>query len=237
MTNRTDRILRAAVLGIAACTTAPGNGDLESRCVDLCETQNACDAGEQVDCVPACDDYVSGSETAGCTAEFEAALTCWENLDDACVVTGCDQEEQAWLACAAAYCVTHPEEPECDGGAGGAGAQGGGGAGGQGGGGLGGSGGGGEGPNVCPYTAAPFDCVQACANLKTIAATCEDDPAVPPEVQTVLGLANMGMGAACAAACAADSQLYPDQWACFQGAPVESCTAVAGCTTVNCPGL
>ncbi len=228
--------LGLAVLLVCNCKEATSTaGDTTQRCVEMCETQNACDAGEPVDCAPTCEDYAEANEISGCGPEYDAALSCWESLEDACVVEGCSSEEQAWLVCSATYCVAHPEEPLCSGGTGGSG------------GGTtatsttatttgGGGGGTGGGPStVCPYSVETLSCADACANLKAVAGTCENDPTVPAEIAQLLSLANMGQGNGCLAACAADSPFYTDQWRCFQGAPSSPCTAIAGCTASNCP--
>jgi hypothetical protein len=95
---------------------------------------------------------------------------------------------------------------------------------------------GGTGPSVCPYTADPLDCTAACANLKTIAAKCQNDPGVPQNIQAVLAAAATGTGNGCKVTCAADSPSYTNQWKCFQGVPpAMDCTAIAGCTYYNCP--
>ncbi len=95
---------------------------------------------------------------------------------------------------------------------------------------------GGAQPSTCPYTTSHFSCPEACANLKAIASKCQDDPSLSSETKTLLAGAATGMGNACKAACAADSPNFPEQWRCFQGVPVAAdCTAIAGCTTVNCP--
>jgi hypothetical protein len=106
---------------------------------------------------------------------------------------------------------------------------------------TGGTGPGGAGPGTggtgtCPYTTTTFNCTDACANLRSLAADCQSAPNMPAEVATLMTLAAQGNGAGCRTTCNASSTTYPEQWACVQGVPAPStdCTQIAGCNYVQC---
>ncbi|MFC1641847.1 hypothetical protein ACFL5O_04035 [Myxococcota bacterium] len=94
----------------------------------------------------------------------------------------------------------------------------------------------GGGASVCPYKVSAFSCEDACGNLKSVAARCQNDPSLSVEMQGTLTLAAAGPGIACTTLCKAESPAAPAQWGCFQGVPSQSaCTDMAGCTLANCP--
>lgn len=95
--------------------------------------------------------------------------------------------------------------------------------------------------NTCPYGTGSFSCAAACENIWKLVNKCASDPAVPANMKSLFKtMASMPKGTAmalCKTTCAAQSPVYTSQWKCFQGAPTNSCTAVAGCTVLNCPTL
>ncbi len=93
--------------------------------------------------------------------------------------------------------------------------------------------------NKCPYTTGSFSCAAACENIWKLVNKCASDPALPANLKslfkTMASMPRSTAMAACKATCAAQTASYQSQWKCFQGAPSNSCTAVAACTVSNCP--
>jgi hypothetical protein len=88
---------------------------------------------------------------------------------------------------------------------------------------------------VCPYTVAAFSCDAACAKLHTFYTRCQNDPAVPGELQAMLGLYGQ-VEVVCTSTCAVVAPASQAQWGCFQGAPDDvACADLAACNATNCP--
>jgi len=94
--------------------------------------------------------------------------------------------------------------------------------------------------NNCPYTTSSFSCAAACENMWKLVNKCATDPSVPANMKslfkTMAAMPKSKAIAACKTTCSVQSPTYSSQWKCFQTVPTNSCTAVAGCSTSNCPG-
>lgn len=87
----------------------------------------------------------------------------------------------------------------------------------------------------CPYTVASFSCEAACQKLHAFNARCGSDPAVPVELQAMLGLYGE-VEVICTSTCAVVAPASQGQWECFQGMPdAAPCSAIAGCNATDCP--
>jgi hypothetical protein len=88
---------------------------------------------------------------------------------------------------------------------------------------------------LCPYTVASFTCEAACKKLHDFTARCENDPAVPSEIQGMLGIYGK-VEVICTSSCAVVAPSSQAQWSCFQGMPDDApCSAIGGCNATNCP--
>jgi hypothetical protein len=215
------------------CPGSSGGAGGEQTCTgeaeyDACVTSK-CDAKAK-ECFG--DGYASGTYGGTCGPVIQCVVGC-KCGDTACEMSCMLQASEACKTCSDEFdaCVSGSGCPEPQCGAGGAGGTAGeaGAAGGEQGGSA------GAAPS-CPYTTDSLDCTTSCANLKDIAAKCQNDPNLSAELKTLLQTAAQGTGTACKAACASDSAAYRNLWKCFQAVPVSAdCTAIAGCTKVNCP--
>jgi len=87
----------------------------------------------------------------------------------------------------------------------------------------------------CPYTVASFSCEAACANLHDLYSRCQNDPALPGEMQATLGLYGQ-MEIICTSTCALVAPASQALWSCLQGVPADApCSTIGGCNETNCP--
>jgi hypothetical protein len=100
---------------------------------------------------------------------------------------------------------------------------------------VGGASGSGMQPDDCPYAVATFSCEAVCKKLHSLYGRCQNDPAVPSELQAMLGLYGQ-VEVVCASTCAVVAPASQAQWSCLQGVPDSApCSAIAGCNASNCP--
>jgi hypothetical protein len=71
-------------------------------CAALCEDAKDCEGAEQAeggDCEKSCEEAEKKAEAAGCESQYEEALSCRDDQDDVCDLSGCAKEETALLEC------------------------------------------------------------------------------------------------------------------------------------------
>ena len=79
----------------------------------MCEEAQAaaCDWVTDTPCDQVCANY--GIVTEGCPGVLEAGFGCLQDLPDICDLTGCEEENEAFAECHAAYCDPRPDDPAC----------------------------------------------------------------------------------------------------------------------------
>jgi hypothetical protein len=69
-------------------------------CAKMCEERKDCEgASQDVDCEKSCEDAEKTAEAAGCESQYEDALSCQDDQDDQCSLTGCEAKLTALQAC------------------------------------------------------------------------------------------------------------------------------------------
>jgi hypothetical protein len=107
------------ILILGACNGGGGGGG-GNDCLSLCDRGNADECIEEDDCViDDCDAYCSATEelynTAGCSDDYEALRTCFDdNFDDSCAADDdlgpCGEASDALEACLTTWCMANAED-------------------------------------------------------------------------------------------------------------------------------
>lgn len=83
-------------------------------CQVVCQrTEEECGGGGS-QCLEGCGSLQDLGQAAGCTLEFQAFLTCYNNAENICNgAGGCDSEISILLSCTSEFCSQNPSDPSC----------------------------------------------------------------------------------------------------------------------------
>jgi hypothetical protein len=87
-----------------------------ASCSSLCEDAKDCkDADKSVDCDKYCDDQEAFNEKAGCSDQYDDAVSCAGDQDDICKPDekACESEGKALFSCQSKYCEKHLDDKNC----------------------------------------------------------------------------------------------------------------------------
>jgi hypothetical protein len=108
---------------VAACSSssgsggAGGGGGAAAGCVGLCTRLNMCSGFMMSDCATACPQVDTLNEAGGCTAKYNAEVSCVLADMDPCTAldtTGdCTGQADEYVTCTTTYCDAHQGAPGC----------------------------------------------------------------------------------------------------------------------------
>ena len=101
------------MLFLIGLLVAAGCGS-EADCVSICEEAQDRDCTSIDDCDRFCSRSTTVARNADCQSERNALESCAEDGDACTVDARCNDEENAFGACIAPYCLANPSATECD---------------------------------------------------------------------------------------------------------------------------
>ncbi len=100
------------LFGSAACSSASCQAACERAAKADCNQDGAAD-GDAAQCIGTCTQLQATTTASGCTAQYDAFVSCAASAELCTTGQPCSTELAAWSACIEAFCVTSPASEFC----------------------------------------------------------------------------------------------------------------------------